>query len=366
MVADTKTIQTEVTPNPNPGTNQRVRAIESGMAESTDPQAAEPTRVLVADENPTVRKILRHLLGQLSWEALEAEHGEQALKLARSSPHPQAIVIDLHLPKINGYEFCRILKDDERFRLIPIVVMTSVDSADEKNRAMEAGADDFLRKPINRAELTFRLRSLLRIQRFNQELIGAQSVALALARAVAAKDGYANSHTEQVAAYAVALGKAVGMDAAELKMLRYGAILHNVGKIGIPDAVLEKTEALTPREMAMFQQHPRIGCDICAPLKPLKPVLPIIRHHKERWDGSGYPDRLRGEQIPLGAQIVGVVNVYAALISDRPWRKAISHELAVVQIRERARQGAHNPELVEEFIKSLEPTGNAAKLGDTA
>jgi putative two-component system response regulator len=313
----------------------------------------EPTRVLVADDNATVRKILRHMLSSLGWDVIEAEDGEQALKMARAYPNPQAILLDLQMPKINGYEVCRTLKKDERYWLIPIVAVTSIDSPEEKLRALEAGADDFLRKPINRAELTVRLRSLLRVQRFNQELIGAESVAIALARAVAAKDGYAHSHTEEVAALAVKFGKMLKLDAAELKILRYGAILHNVGKIGIPDAVLEKTGPLTPREMAMFQQHPRIGCDICAPLKPLKPVLPIIRHHKERWDGSGYPDRLRGDEIPLGAQIVGIVNIYAALISNRPYRKAVSSEEAIGKLQEQARQGWHNPELVEKFLVCL-------------
>jgi putative two-component system response regulator len=234
-----------------------------------------------------------------------------------------------------------------------------LDSAEEKMRALEAGADDLLTKPINRAELTVRLRSLLRIHKFNQELIGAESVALALARAVAAKDGYAHSHLEKVASYAVMLGKAMGLDAAELKIIKYGAILHNVGKIAIPDAVLEKTGPLSPREMAMFQQHPRIGCDICAPLKPLKPVLPIVRHHKEHFDGTGYPDGLRGDEIPLGAQIVGIVDVYTALTSNRPYRKAVPHAKAIASLRDQVRQGWLNADLVERFIKCLEESDHS-------
>jgi putative two-component system response regulator len=322
-------------------------------SESLDP-AAEISRVLVADANPTVRKILRHLFTSMDWEVLEAEDGQQALDRARRRPMPHAILLDLALSGIDGYEVCRQLKTDEQFQLIPIVVTTSTDSPEEKMRALEAGADDFLSKPINRAELTVRLRSLLRIRRFNQELIGAESVAMALARAVAAKDGYAHSHLEKVATYAVMLGKTLGLDAAELKILKYGAILHNVGKISIPDAVLEKTGPLSPREMAMFQQHPRIGCDICAPLKPLKPVLPIIRHHKEHWDGTGYPDGLRGDEIPLGAQIVGMVDIYTALTSKRPYRKAVPRSEAIANLRDMAKQGLRNPELVERFVECLE------------
>jgi len=325
-------------------------------------ETLEKMRVLVADDNPTVRKILRHMFASNGWETIEAGTGPQALEMARKRPPPHAIILDLKLPERNGFEVCRALKSDEQYQLIPILVTTSLDCPDEKMRALEAGADDFLSKPINRAEATVRLRSLLRVHRFNQELIGAESVALALARAVAAKDGYAHSHLEKVANHAVALGKALGLDAAELKILKYGAILHNVGKIAIPDSVLEKNGPLSPREMALFQQHPRIGCDICAPLKPLRPVLPIIRHHKEHWDGTGYPDGLSSDRIPLGAQIVGIVDVYTALTSDRPYRKAVSHEEAVRSLRTQTQEGWHNPELVEKFIQLLENANSGKNL----
>jgi putative two-component system response regulator len=328
-------------------------------ADSVAPE--EATRVLVADGNATVRKILRHTFQGLGWETLEAEDGEKALRLIDTRPRPHAILLDLNLAKIDGYELCRRIKADVQFKLIPTVVMFSTEGSEERSRALEAGADEFLSKPIHRAELTVRLRSLARMHRFNQELIGAESVAMALARTVASKDGYSNGHVEEVANYAVLLGEHLGFDPAELKILRYGAILHNVGKIAIPDSVLEKRDALTPREKALFQQHPRVGCDICAPLKPLKPVLPIIRHHKEHWDGTGFPDGLRGDQIPLGAQIVGVVDVYSALTNARPFRPARTHDEAVAVLRERARRGVHNPTLVEQFVACLEKTQAASR-----
>jgi len=312
------------------------------------------TRVLVADGNSTVRKILRHTFASLGWEMIEAEDGEAALKLASERPFPHAILLDLGLTKISSYEVLRRLKEDIQYRLIPVVALTSFDSNEEKMKAVEAGADEFLTKPVNRAELTVRLRSLVRMHRFNQELIGAESVAFALARAVASKDGYSNSHIEEVANYAQQFGEALNLDPAELKIIKYGAILHNVGKIAIPDSVLEKTGGLTPREKALFQQHPRVGCDICAPLKPLKPILPIIRHHKEHWDGTGYPDGLHGDDIPLGAQIVGIVDAYVAMTSDRPWRAAIDAKTAVSKLRGLTARGIHNPELAERFIQCLE------------
>ena len=241
-----------------------------------------------------------------------------------------------------------------QYRTIPIVMLTTTGSNEEINEAVEAGADEFLSKPINRGELKVRLRSITRLHKGNAELIGAESVALSLARAVASKDGYSSGHVEQAANFAVAFGKAIGLDAAELKMLRYGAILHNVGKIAIPDSILEKTGPLTPRERALFHQHPRVGCDICAPLKPLAPVLPIIRHHKEHFDGTGYPDGLRGNEIPLKAQIVGIVDVYSALTNDRPFRRAKSQAEAVEILRHRAKQGIHDPELVDKFCEMIQ------------
>ncbi len=351
-----KTNAATMLPPENTTTADRPPVTESGSVDAPDPldEATDVMRVLVADENPTVRKILRHQFTSLGWETFEAKDGAEAVKLARGKPRPHAILLDLNLSQIDGYEVCRMLKGDEQCQLIPIIVTTALDNPEEKMRALEAGADDFLSKPINRAELTVRLRSLIRIHRFNQELIGAESVAIALARAVAAKDGYAHLHLERVATYAVMLGKAMGLDTAELKIVKYGAILHNVGKIAIPDVILEKTGPLSPREKALFQQHPRVGCDICAPLKPLKQVLPIIRHHKEHWDGTGYPDGLHGDEIPLGAQIVGIVDGYTALTSDRPYRKAVSGEVATARLREWSSAGQYNPGLVERFIECLE------------
>lgn len=343
-----------ILPTPSQRVERRGPSVDGIHRRPEADSVTDTTRVLVADSNPTIRKILRHVFVGLGWDMIEAEDGQQALQLAASRPTPHAILVDLKLPRVDGYEVCRRLKADIQFQLIPVVALISLDSSEEKMRAVEAGADEFLTKPISHAELQVRLRSLLRIHRVNQELIGAESVAMALARAVASKDGYSSGHVEQVADYATLFGEALGFDTAERKILRYGAILHNVGKISIPDAVLEKTTSLTPREKALFQQHPRVGCDICGPLKPLQAVLPIIRHHKEHWDGTGYPDGLRGDEIPLGAQIVGIVDVYSALRSDRPFRKAAPHAEAVAKVRELVQRGRFNPALVERFIEVLE------------
>lgn len=311
-------------------------------------------RVLVCDANATIRKLLRLALEQAGYEVSEAADGQAALEQAMQRPEPHAILVDARLPGLDGLEVCRRLKDDMQYRTLPVVLMTSTGSNDEVNDALKAGADEFLSKPINRAELTVRLRSITRMHRSNVEMIGADSVALSLARAVASKDGYSSGHVEQVANLAVEFGEALNMEPAELKTLRYGAILHNVGKIAIPDSILEKTGPLTPRERALFHQHPRVGCDICSPLKPLRPVLPIIRHHKEHFDGTGYPDGLRGEEIPLKAQIVGIVDVYSALTNDRPFRRAKTRDEAISILRDRAEKGVHDVSLIEKFCDMLD------------
>jgi putative two-component system response regulator len=315
--------------------------------------AAEVTRVLVADANASVRRVLRQWLKSLECDMVETDNGPGVIELAHARPAPHVIMLDANLPQMSGFEVCRAIKGDNRLQMIPIILVAPADSPEEKTRAFEAGADDFLVKPINRAELNVRMGALLRIYRFTQELIGAESVAMSLAKAVAAKDGYSQAHISKVADYAVMLGEKLGLEVSELKSLKYGAILHNVGKIAIPDAVLEKTGPLTPREMAIFQRHPEIGCEICTPLKPLKPVLAIIRHHKEHWNGNGYPDRLAGDEIPLGAQIVGLVDAYVALVSNRPYRKAMSPDEAVAILRKQTAEGWYNPELVDRFLECL-------------
>ena len=340
---------------------QKDAEFNSGIADTFTQAAADVSqkmRILVADSNATIRKLLRHALASDDYEVFEAGDGQQALDLAMQRPEPHAILIDARMKGINGLEVCRQLKSDMQYRTIPVIVMTTTGASEEISEAVDAGADEFLSKPINRCELEVRLRSITRMHKGNAEMIGAESVALSLARAVASKDGYSSGHVEQVANFAVAFGKALGLDSSELKMLRYGAILHNVGKIAIPDSILEKTGPLTPRERALFHQHPRVGCDICAPLKPLRPVLPIIRHHKEHFDGTGYPDGLRGDQIPLMAQIVGVVDVYSALTSDRPFRRAKTNAEAIEILRERTCQGIHDPQLVEKFYECFGSQNN--------
>jgi putative two-component system response regulator len=278
-----------------------------------------------------------------------AEDGEDALQKVAAEA-PDLILLDVMMPKLDGYETCRRLKSDSRTILIPVVMVTALTATHERIKGIDAGADDFLSKPYNRLELLTRVRSLLRLKRHTDELDNAETVLFTLALSVEAKDPYTNDHCDRLARFSVALGQRLGLPQEQLKALHRGGILHDLGKIGIPDAILLKPGPLNEVERAVVREHPAIGERICSPLKSLRLVLPIIRHHHERWDGSGYPDGLAGEAIPLTARILQVVDVYDALATVRPYKPAYSHHQACAIMREETAKGWWDSRIVEAFI----------------
>src|SRR5690606_37002025 len=213
---------------------------------------------------------------------------------------------------LDGFAACRVLKNDARTRLTPVVLMTGAAEREDRMQAIECGADDFLAKPIDFTELKARVRSLVRLKRYTDELDSAESVILSLARTVEARDPLTEGHCERIDSYAVGLGRRLGLATEDLAALHRGGFLHDIGKIAVPDAVLFKPGPLTPEELAIMRMHPVVGDQLCGNLRSLARVRPIVRHHHERLDGSGYPDGLRGDRIPLLAQIVSVVDVFDA------------------------------------------------------
>ena len=306
--------------------------------------------ILVADGNATIRKLVRMGLDPARYDIVESATAEEAWRTAKALPAVHALLVDALLEGSgNRLQFCRRSKSDPDLRTIPVVVLTSTGSNEEISEVVQAGADEFLSKPINLAELQLRIRSVTRASRGDAQSVDVATVAKSLARAVACKDGYSSGHVDHVVRLALAFGKHLGLETEQLSLLRYGALLHNVGKIAIPDEVLEKSGPLTPRERSLYQQHPKVGSEICAPLKPLAPVMPIIRHHKEHFDGSGYPDGLCGNEIPLAAQVLGIVDTYSALVHDRPFRRALCPESAMEILNANAARGIHDPSLVSQF-----------------
>jgi len=309
-------------------------------------------RILVVDDNPSIAGLMSQLLTLRGYEVVTAADVEQAeAELRRQSP--DLILSDVRMPGRSGYEFCRVVKSDPATRLIPFVLITGLSDTADKLQGIEAGADDFLNKPVLAEELTARVKSLLRVKEFTDELETADSVLCTLGLIVEGRDPYTEGHCERLAAHAVDLGRHLGLDEDSILALRRGGYLHDLGKVAVPDAILKKGSNLTPQEWVIMKQHPVTGENICKPLKSLRLVLPIIRHHHEHSDGSGYPDGLRAGEIPLLPRVLQVVDVYDALCTARPYKPALSHEQAAQTMRQEAGQGLWDAELVNEFFTML-------------
>jgi putative two-component system response regulator len=311
--------------------------------------ATRPTgRILVVDDEPANRDVLSRLMTRLGYEVLTTADGEAALATV-ARDRPDLILLDVTMSGIDGFEVCRRLKADTATRLIPVVLVTTLTESEDRVRGIEAGADDFISKPPVTSELEARVRSLIRLKRYTDELDSAESVILSLGLTIEARDPYTKGHCQRLATYALALGRRIGLDDDELVALNRAAFLHDVGKIAIPDAVLLKAERLTADERALMQQHTVIGDRLCSELRLLENVRPIVRHHHERPDGTGYPDRLEGDDIPLLARLLSVVDVFDALTTERPYKPALPAARAVAELHEEAARGWKCEELVTEF-----------------
>ena len=316
-------------------------------------------RILIADDDPLMRELLVGYAQDLGHEAVAVPDGEAALAQLAVRP-PDILLSDVSMPGLSGFALCRRVKNDPATRLIPVILITGI-GEEHKIEGIEAGADDFLGKPFSPAELRARIRSLLRMKAFIDELESAEAVLCTLGKSIEARDAYTEGHCERLADYAGSLGRVLGLPDADLSALRRGAYLHDLGKVAVPDAILLKNGPLTPEERRMMQQHPLVGEEICRPLRSFQAVLPIIRHHHERWDGSGYPDGLQGEAIPLTARVLQVVDVYDAITTDRPYRRALPPGAALETIEAEARRGWWDPRVVQAFREVVNGTASGAQ-----
>jgi len=310
-------------------------------------------RVLVVDDNPNTMTVMYDLLSSRGYDVVavqDAAHAEAEI-LSRV---PDLVLSDVVMPGKSGYELCRELKENPATRLVPVVLITGLSEREDRVRGIEAGADDFLSKPIFPEELFARVKSLIKLKEFTDELETAESVLCTLGLSVESRDPYTEGHCERLAVNASDLGRHIRLDEEEIVALRRGGYLHDLGKIAVPVEVLKKGANLTPEEWAIMKRHPVTGENICRPLKSLRLVLPIIRSHHEHFDGSGYPDGLEGRDIPLLARILQVVDVYDALRTARPYKPALSHEQAAITMREESQAGLWDAELVMEFFSLLE------------
>src|SRR5258708_176859 len=316
-------------------------------------------KILVVDDKLDTLLLLRELLGSRGYEVMIATDADEAKDLVHSD-RPDLVLLDVIMPGKSGYELCRELKDDPFTRLVPVIMITGLSDRDDRVRGIEAGADDFLSKPLYPEELFARVRALLKLKEFTDELENAEAVLVALALGIEARDPYTGNHCERLSSYASELGHFLGLDGDSIIALKRGGYLHDLGKVSIPDDILKKGARLTEEEWKIMKQHPEIGEAICRPLRSFRNVLGIIRHHHEHWNGTGYPDGLSGTDIPLTARVLQVVDGYDALRTARPYKPALTHEEAEQTMFLEAHQGLWDVELVSSFFAMLRKREQAA------
>jgi len=324
------------------------------MSASLDPGLPPPDRptILVVEDEPHIRDVLSGLLGALGYRLLMAASAEQALDTL-NVVSPDLVLTDVHLGPMSGVELCARLKADPRYELMPVVILTAVGDLEARVAGLAAGADDFFTKPVEFVELRTRLAALLRVRLLLSQLERAEAVITTLALTIEARDPYTLGHCDRLSRYAVAVGEALGLDPEMVRALRLGGYLHDLGKIAVPDGILLKPGPLDPIEQERIRAHPGAGSDLVLGLRSMELVRPIMRHHHEKWDGSGYPDGLKGEGIPLGARIISVVDVFDALHTDRPYKAAMSRSEAVSLLIRETDAGYWDPRIVETFLDIL-------------
>ena len=308
--------------------------------------------ILVVDDEARSIDTLRRVLEREHYMVRIARNGEEALADI-AEQMPDLVLLDVTMPVMDGFEVCRRLRAKEETQLLPVAMLTGLNDDEYRVQGLETGADDFINKPFERTVLLARIRSLLRVRRLTNQLESTENVIFALAATVEARDPYTEGHLRRLAAYSHALALAHGSTASQAQLIRYGGLLHDIGKIGIREAVLQKQGPLTPDEYEEMKKHPEIGAFIVNPMRFATQVGPMILHHHERWDGGGYPSGLKGDDIPLGARIIAVVDSFDAMTTDRPYRKGMGHAEALKILRA-GRDKQWQAELVDMFVDMVE------------
>jgi putative two-component system response regulator len=325
-----------------------------------------PSTILIVDDEYSGRETLQSILEGEGYNLVMAENGPQAIEKAKSIL-PDVILLDVMMPGMTGFEVCERIRNDPQVAEIPIIILTALDDRDSLLTGLKAGADDFISKPFDRFELRARLIGITRLNRYQKLLEEREKLQKAHKRLLEAyeatiegwshamdlRDRETEGHSRRVAELTIGLAQAMNMSEEEIVHIRRGALLHDMGKIGIPDAILHKPAELSDEEWVVMQEHPQLAFQMLSAIEYLHEALEIPYFHHEKWDGSGYPQGLNGEQIPIAARIFAVADVWDALTSDRPYRPAWPREEALAYIREQS--GKHfDPQVVDVFFKVIE------------
>ncbi|MBI4688948.1 MAG: response regulator [Nitrospirae bacterium] len=312
----------------------------------------EKDSILIVDDLKVHLELTEAIFEREGYNVLTAQNAADALQVVKGFS-PDLAILDVMMPGISGYDLCKKLKESYGTRFFPVILVTSLSEMEDKIAGIEAGADDFLNKPFNSLELVTRVRSLLKLKRLQEQLDHSESVILTLAVALESKDPYTKGHSERVADLSAEFAAFIGLSEKEQYLIRKTGRLHDIGKIGIGDYVLNKAGILTKEELEHIEQHTVIGEKICSPLRSLSAILPTIRHHHERWDGTGSPDGLKSENIPLMARILAIVDSFDAMVSERPYRKPASVEEALGRMDTEMSSGQWDPTLLQRFIEMM-------------
>ena len=321
-------------------------------------------KILVVDDDAVTRAVITRVLREEGvFEVTEAADGVAALDRF-STDQPDLVLLDVLMPELDGFAVCRNIKEDQETRLTPVVLLTALGSTFDRVRGLEAGADEFLTKPVERVELLARVRSLLKLKQFTDVLESAEALILMLASAIEARDPYTEGHCNRLSENSRRFAERIGLSADEVEACRLGGMVHDIGKVAVPDSVLESPLKLTDEQRNIMEQHTKKGEEICRVLKSFRDLLPIIRSHHEKLDGSGYPDGLSGEDIPITARVLQIADVYDALTTARPYKEAYSQEKALRIMREEVAKGWWDPELFEQFFEMITETDTETAPSD--
>jgi putative two-component system response regulator len=323
----------------------------------------ERRTILVTDDSSANRDLLCGQLSTLGFWTEAASNGQEAVQAARRLK-PDLILLDIEMPVMNGHQACKQLKSDPLTAEIPILMMTGFDPRPERAKMVEAGGDDLIVKPIAMRDLQVRVRALLRLKELRGDLRSTQESLRELVKRENPSESKA-PFDDRVALTAQALARLIGLDAEDQEVAFHAGLLHDIGQIGLPEELLNKQGGLSPEEFAQIKQHTILGAEITGPFRPASVLAPAIRHHHERWDGTGYPDKLQGPAIPIMARIVSVADAFHAMVTDRPYRPR--HTVAkTLEILAAGSGTQWDPRLVAAFATSSLPQRIAGVQEDEA